>query len=116
MKYLHKLSRLLLNSIIILGIFILILSVALGLFFSHYKESAINENRISYELSTKYYSRLMKDSMLLLDKKEIETLYIEMVNVNPYIKNLKLSNPKFIFDKTTLLHHTINFKDESYIT
>lgn len=115
MKYLHKLSRLLLNTIIILGIFILILCVSFGLFFSHYKENAINETKTSYELSTKYYSNLMKDSMLLLDKNDIENLYVEMININPYIKDLKLSNPRFIFDKNTLLHHTSNFKDESWV-
>ena len=72
LKYLNKLSRPLLLTIFILCIFASIFTISLGLFFSNYKQNAINETKISYELSVKYYSKLIKDAMLLLDKKEIE--------------------------------------------
>ncbi len=114
LKYFHKLSRPLLNTLIILTVFVVIFTVSLGLFFSNYKENAINDTKVSYELSVKYYSKLMKDLILLIDKKEIENLYVELINVNPYIKDFKLSNPRYIFDKRTLLHHTSNFKDETW--
>lgn len=109
----RKASQYFLNIILIFGLFITILFISLGMFFLDYKEKSIEEMKHNYTLNIKYYTKEIKKAILLLDKKSIDNLYLEVINT-PYIGDFKIQNTKYIFDKNALVFHTQNFNDDSW--
>ena len=110
----NKTLRILVNTFILVSLFLAILGTALTLFFSTYKTNLVKNMENNYSLNIDFYSNSMKKAILLLDKNQINEIYKKVVST-PFITDLKIKDAKYFFDKDTLLHHTISFSDDSWI-
>lgn len=101
------------NIILLSSIFLLILFFTVWSFFSDFKTKSEQYSNINYELNVDKFNDKLKEKIILFDKDSIMNINTNIKNSN-YIKDIKIIQKRYFFDKNTLLFQTKNFNDSSW--
>lgn len=106
-------KKILKNFIILILIFSLILFFTIWSFFSDFKNKNEEYSKTYYELTVNNLNEQIKEKILLFDKESLEKIYTDIKN-NNYIKDIKIKQNRYFFNKDTVLFQTKSFNDSSW--
>lgn len=101
------------NVLLLTFIFSLILFFTIWSFFIDYKNKSIEYSNVNYELSIEKFNNQIKEKVLLFDKNSIQFIN-QNIKKDKYIKEIKITQNRYLFNKDTLLFQTKSFNDSSW--
>ena len=101
------------NTLLLTSTFAIILFFTIWSFFSDFKDKSEEYANTNYELSVDNFNSQIKEEILLFDKDSIKTIN-EKIKDNKYIKEINITQTRYLFDKNTLLYQTKSFNDSSW--
>ena len=110
---LNFMSRIVKNIIILSLIFVGILFLLFGMFFSDFKEKSFLNAKNNYELNIDKYTNKFENKAILFDKLSINQ-YVKDVKNTDFIKDVKIDYKRYLFNKENLIFQTISFDDTSW--
>ena len=113
MKLHFVIPRIIKNIATLLLVLLGVLTLLFWLFFIDFKEKAFINAKKDYELNIDKYTNKLENKIILFDNKSIEE-YIKDAKNTDFIKDVKITYKKYLFNKENLVFLSGNFTDSSW--
>ncbi len=113
MKLHFVIPRVIKNITVLLLILLSILTLLFWLFFTDFKEKAFINAKKDYELNIDKYINKFENKTILFDNKSIQE-YIKDAKNTDFIKDVKVTYKRYLFNKENLVFLSGNFTDSSW--
>jgi EAL domain-containing protein (putative c-di-GMP-specific phosphodiesterase class I)/GGDEF domain-containing protein len=113
MKLHFVIPRVIKNIAVLLLILLSILTLLFWLFFADFKEKAFINAKKDYELNIDKYINKFENKTILFDNKSIQE-YIKDAKNTDFIKDVRVTYKRYLFNKENLVFLSGNFTDSSW--